>query len=114
MVGRYSSELVILIDCMIFLSPFLEVRKMSMSAVSFLAQLDSSILCLSVCASFSCNSIPCSGCWALHGVKSNSKKLNGIYLPDFLKEFELLPIAAYFRSQVFFKQLVVKIFSCKK
>ena len=32
--------LVILIDCMIFLSPFLDVKKMSMSTVSFLAQLD--------------------------------------------------------------------------
>ena len=30
----------ILIDCMIFLLPFLDVTKMSMSAVSFLAQLD--------------------------------------------------------------------------
>ena len=32
--------LVILIDCMIFLSPFLDVAKISMSTVSFLAQLD--------------------------------------------------------------------------
>ena len=38
--------LVILIDCMIFLSPFLYVTRMSMSHVSFLAQLDSGILCL--------------------------------------------------------------------
>ena len=38
--------LVILINCMIFLSPFLDVTRMSMSAVSFLAQLDSGILCL--------------------------------------------------------------------
>ena len=38
--------LVILIDCIIFLSPFLDVTKMSMSTVSFLAQLDSGILCL--------------------------------------------------------------------
>ena len=51
--GRFSSELaqlvplsfslgglhVILIDCMIFLSPFLDATKMSMSTVSFLAQL---------------------------------------------------------------------------
>ena len=37
---------VIRIDCMIFLSPFLDVAKMSMSTVSFLAQLDSGILCL--------------------------------------------------------------------
>ena len=54
--GRCSSELaqlvlegdllVILIDCMIFLSPFLDVTRMSMSTVSFLAQLDSGILCL--------------------------------------------------------------------
>ena len=38
--------LVILIDSMIFLSPFLDVTKMSTSAVSFLTQLDSGILCL--------------------------------------------------------------------
>ena len=38
--------LVILIDCMIFLSPFLDVTRMSMSTVSFLAQLESGILCL--------------------------------------------------------------------
>ena len=36
----------ILIDCMIFLSPFLDVTMMYMSIVSFLAQLDSGILCL--------------------------------------------------------------------
>ena len=56
--GRFSSELahhflilevgliVILIDCMIFLSPLLDVIRMSMSTVSFLAQLDSGIFCL--------------------------------------------------------------------
>ena len=38
--------LVILLDCMIFLSPFLDVTRMSMSTVSFLARLDSGILCL--------------------------------------------------------------------
>ena len=37
--------LVILKDCMIFLSPFLDVTRMSMSTVSFLAQLNSGILC---------------------------------------------------------------------
>ena len=37
---------VILIDCMLFLSPFLGVTRMSMSIVSFLAQLGSGILCL--------------------------------------------------------------------
>ena len=37
--------LVILIDCMIFLSPFLDVTRMSMSTVSFLAWLNSRILC---------------------------------------------------------------------
>ena len=37
--------LVILIDCMIFLSPFLDVTRMSISTVSFLAQLNSGILC---------------------------------------------------------------------
>ena len=35
-----------LIDCMIFLSPFLDVTRMSMPAVSFLAQLGSEILYL--------------------------------------------------------------------
>ena len=38
--------LVILIDCMIFLSPFLDVTRMSMSTVSSLAQPDAGILCL--------------------------------------------------------------------
>ena len=33
------------IDCMIFLSPFLDVTMMYISTVSFLAQLDSGILC---------------------------------------------------------------------
>ena len=33
--------LVILIDCMIFLSPFLDVTRISLSIVSFLAQLQS-------------------------------------------------------------------------
>ena len=40
------SLLVILIDCMIFLSQFLDFTKMSMSTGSFLTQLDSWILCL--------------------------------------------------------------------
>ena len=35
----------ILKDCMICLSTFLDVTRMSMSTVSFLAQLDSGILC---------------------------------------------------------------------
>ena len=38
--------LLILTDCMIFLSPFLDVTMMSMSTVSFLAQLGSGILYL--------------------------------------------------------------------
>ena len=37
--------LVILTDCMIFLSPFRDVTRMSMSTVSFLAKLGSGILC---------------------------------------------------------------------
>ena len=60
--GRCSSELastgslsfflvvgllIILIDCMIFLSPFLDVARISVSTFSFLAQLDPGILCLS-------------------------------------------------------------------
>ena len=61
--GSYSSELaelvtlsysrvlegvllIILIDCMFFLSLFLDIIWMSISTVSFLAQLDSGILCL--------------------------------------------------------------------
>ena len=58
--GRCSSELAQLVPipfsrgkstlysdrCIIFLSPFLDVTRMSMSTVSFLAQLDSGILCL--------------------------------------------------------------------
>ena len=38
--------LVILVDCMSFLSPFLDVTRMSMSKFSFLPQLDPNILCL--------------------------------------------------------------------
>ena len=38
--------LVVLIDCMIFLSPFLDITRMSMSTVSFLTKLDSGILSL--------------------------------------------------------------------
>ena len=38
--------LVILIDCMIFVTPFLDVTRMSMSTVYFLIQLDTGILCL--------------------------------------------------------------------
>ena len=41
-----GSPLVILIDCMIFLSPFLDVTRMFIATVSFLAQLGSGILCL--------------------------------------------------------------------
>ena len=36
----------ILIDCMTFSSPFLDITRISMSTVSFLAQLNSGILCL--------------------------------------------------------------------
>ena len=38
--------LFVLIGCMIFLSPFLDFTRMSMSTVSFFAQLGSGILCL--------------------------------------------------------------------
>ena len=56
--GRCSSELlnwflileggllIILIDCMTFLAPFLDFTRMSMSSVSFLTLPDSGILCL--------------------------------------------------------------------
>ena len=42
----WGSQLVILKDCVIFLSPFQDGTRMSMSTVSFLVQLDSGILCL--------------------------------------------------------------------
>ena len=38
--------LIIMIDCMIFLSPFVDVTRMSMLTASFLTQLDSGIHCL--------------------------------------------------------------------
>ena len=38
--------LIVLIDCMIFVSPFVDVSRMSMSTVPFLAQFVSGILCL--------------------------------------------------------------------
>ena len=41
-----GSLLNILIDCMIFLSPFLGVTRKSMSTISFLAQLEPEILCV--------------------------------------------------------------------
>ena len=41
-----ASLLVFLGGCKIFLSPFLDVMRVSMSAVSFLAQLGSGISCL--------------------------------------------------------------------
>ena len=40
--------LVILIDCMNFLSPFLDVTRISMSTVYLLAWLSSGIICLSI------------------------------------------------------------------
>ena len=41
-----GGPLIILIDCMIFLPPFLDVMRMFMSTVSFLTRLDSKILYL--------------------------------------------------------------------
>ena len=38
--------LFILIDCLILLSPFSDVTKMSILIVSFIAQVDSTIICL--------------------------------------------------------------------
>ena len=43
---NWGDLLVILTGGMIFLSPFLDVTRMSMLTVSFLTQLDSGILCL--------------------------------------------------------------------
>ena len=40
-----GGQLVIQIDCMIFLSPFLDVTRISISTVYFLVQLGSEILC---------------------------------------------------------------------
>ena len=48
--------LVILIDCVIFLSPVLDVARMSRSTVSFLVQLEIFCLLQYFCASFPCNS----------------------------------------------------------
>ena len=42
----FLCKFVILIDCINFLSQFLDVTRMSMSAVSFLVQVDSGIFCL--------------------------------------------------------------------
>ena len=42
----HGGLLIILTGCMIFLSPFLNVTRMSMSTVSFIAQPGSGILCL--------------------------------------------------------------------
>ena len=41
-----GGQLVILIDCIIYLSPFLDVTRMSLSTIYFLAQLDSGIFYL--------------------------------------------------------------------
>ena len=41
---EYSISLFSMIDCMIFVSPFLNVTRMPVSTVSFLTQLDSGIL----------------------------------------------------------------------
>ena len=43
-----GGQLIILIDCLFFLSPFLDLHRMSISTVSFLAQLGSGILCLQI------------------------------------------------------------------
>ena len=44
--GSKGGLLVILIDYIIFLSPFLDVTRIFMSAVSFFTQLDYGMLCL--------------------------------------------------------------------
>ena len=44
--GLEGGLLVILIDCMILLLPFLDVTRIYLSTVPFLARLDSGILCL--------------------------------------------------------------------
>ena len=43
---KASGLLVNLIDCIVFLSPFLDVTRMSMSTVSFFARLNSGIFYL--------------------------------------------------------------------
>ena len=58
-----------MMDCMIFLSPFLDIARMSMSTVTFLAQLDSKtdlLHTLIILLFFFCNSMPLE-CLALHG-----------------------------------------------
>ena len=41
---KEGGVLLILIDCMVFLSSFMDVKRMSMSTVSFLEQLDCGVL----------------------------------------------------------------------
>ena len=52
-----GSLLVILIDCMIFLSPFVDATRMSMLTVSFLAQLHNSLLIECFCLTYDLNGI---------------------------------------------------------
>ena len=83
----------ILIDCMIFLPPFLDVYMNSLFPRTariwnslpieyFPLTYDLSefkscgFMLQSFCASFSCNVMPCSGSSVLHGVNSNYKKKN--------------------------------------
>ena len=46
LVDYFQNLLNRLTDCIILLSPFLDITRMSMSTVSFLTQLDSGIICL--------------------------------------------------------------------
>ena len=69
--------LVILIDCMIFLPPFLNATRMSMSTVQydnnckFFLKTFSGCFNLIVLYTFSCKSMSCSGCLALHEINLN-------------------------------------------
>ena len=95
--------LIILIDCLIFLSPFLDVTKMSVSAVSFLAQLDSWLW----------NSLPIE-CFPLtYGLSGFKSRINrhlltvGFFKTDFL--YALIFLSFFF---LYFEAFVVAVQSC--
>ena len=95
--------LIILTNCTIFRSPFLDVTRISMSAVSFLAQLESRITRNLLTVGFfwrdfphaliflrflSCNSMSFSGCPASRGVYTKKEKKLSQTMK--LKEIELI------------------------
>ena len=101
-----EDPLTILIGCVIFLSSFLDVIRIAMSAVSFLAQLDCGILCLQ-------NAFP----W-LNGFKASSPRFSyfassfrcvwKLMLPNvkWLRQIILLKIS----KKQFLRQLIIPSF----